>query len=97
ARYVALVPEAKRAEAKKLGDILVAGALARASLKDSARLVLVRAGSTPEGDEAVMRVILGDQDEAIRLISDYLTVNPSHRKGFATRTGWWWRDIQGNP
>jgi len=105
ARYVALVPEAKRAEAKKLGDILVAGALARALMKDSARHVLVRARSTPEedpsreleGDEAVMRVILGDQDEAIRLISDYLTVNPSHRKGFATRTGWWWRDIQGNP
>ena len=104
-RYVALVPEAKRPEAQKLGDILVAGALARASLKDSARRVLVRARATPEqdpsreleGDEAVIRVILGDQDEAIRLISDYLTVNPGHRKGFATRTGWWWRDIQGNP
>ena len=72
---------------------------------DSARHVLLRARATPEedpareleGDEAVIRVILGDQDEAIRLISDYLTVNPGHRKGFATRTGWWWRDIQGNP
>ena len=104
-RYVALVPEAKRPEAQKLGDILVAGALARAALADSARHILVRARATPEedpsreleGDEAVIRVILGEQDEAIRLISDYLTVNPGHRKGFATRTGWWWRDIQGNP
>jgi hypothetical protein len=43
-----------------------------------------------------MRVILGDQDEAVRLIADYLTVNPEHRRGFASRTGWWWRDLQSN-
>jgi hypothetical protein len=74
-------------------------------LPDSARHVLLRARATPsedpsrelEGNEAVIRVMLGDQDEAIRLIADYLTVNPGHRRGFATRTGWWWRDLQGNP
>jgi len=104
-RYVALNPEKQRAYAKKLGDILVAGALARAELPDSARHVLLRARATPEedpsrdleGTEAVVRVILGDHDEAVRLIADYLTANPGHRKGFATRTGWWWRDIQSNP
>jgi hypothetical protein len=104
-RYMALTSEKKRAYAQKLGDILVAGALARAGLPDSARHVLLRARATPEedpsrdleGTEAVIRVILGDQDEAVRLIADYLTANPGHRKGFATRTGWWWRDIQGNP
>src|SRR4026209_1742183 len=88
-----------------MADILVAGALARAQLPDSARHVLLRARATPEedpsreleGTEAVIRVILGDQDEAVRLIADYLGVNPGHRKGFATRTGWWWRDLQGNP
>jgi len=103
--YVALTPEKSRDYAKKMGDILVAGALARASLPDSARHVLLRARATPsedpsrelEGNEAVIRVMLGDQDEAIRLIADYLTVNPGHRRGFATRTGWWWRDLQGNP
>jgi len=103
--YVALTPEKSREYAKKMGDILVAGALARASLPDSARHVLLRARATPsedpsrelEGNEAVIRVMLGDQDEAIRLIADYLTVNPGHRRGFATRTGWWWRDLQGNP
>jgi serine/threonine-protein kinase len=104
-RFVALTPEKNRVFADKLGQILVAGALARAGLADSARHVLVRARATPEedpareleGDEAVIRVILGDQDEAVRLIADYLTVHPAHRKGFATRTGWWWRDLQGNP
>jgi hypothetical protein len=91
--------------ADKMGDILVAGALARAGLPDSARHVLLRARATPqqdpdrelEGNEAVMRVILGDQDEAVRLIADYLTVHPAHRKGFATRVSPWWRDLQSNP
>ncbi|HLQ43774.1 MAG TPA: hypothetical protein VK137_03515, partial [Planctomycetaceae bacterium] len=46
--------------------------------------------------EARVRVMLGDQDEAVRLLKDYLTVNPEHRKGFATRTMWWWRDLQSN-
>jgi serine/threonine-protein kinase len=103
--YIALNPEKNREYAKKMGDILVAGALVRAGLPDSARHVLLRARATPaedptrelEGNEAVIRVMLGDQDEAVRLIADYLTVNPAHRRGFATRTGWWWRDIQGNP
>ena len=104
-QYVSLTAEAKRPYADKLAQILVGGALARAGLPDSARHVLVRGRGTPqldpsrelEGFEAAMRVILGDQDEAVRLIADYLVVNPQHRKGFATRTGWWWRDLQGNP
>ena len=104
-KYVELSPAPSRVTAAKLGDILAAGALSRAGLADSARHVLLRARATPledptrelEGDEAVIRVMLGDHDEAIRLLSDYLTANPGHRKGFATRTGWWWRDLQGNP
>ena len=76
------------------------------SLADSARRVLdrVRAearGVDPErqlvGDEAVVRVILGDHDEAVRLIKEYLTVHPDHRSGFATGTVWWWRDLQSHP
>lgn len=104
-QYVALFAPDKRVMADKMGDILVAGALARAGLADSARHVLLRARATPEqdpdreleGNEAVMRVILGDQDEAVRLLADYLTVHPAHRKGFATRVSPWWRDLQSNP
>jgi TolB-like protein len=104
-QYVALSPADARLTADKMGDILVAGALARAGLPDSARHVLLKARATPEqdpdreleGNEAVIRVVLGDQDEAVRLIADYLTVHPAHRKGFATRVSPWWRDLQSNP
>lgn len=110
-RYVALTPEnandptQRRAYAEKMGDLLVGGALARAGLADSARSVLVRARANAEVDpdltlhgyEAAIRMILGEQDEAVRLLTSYLTANPGHGKGFATRTGWWWRDLQSNP
>ena len=88
---------------QRYGEILVAGALARASLSDSARRVLLRAreGATEVdprkelvGTEAVVRAILRDYDETVRLIEDYLVVNPEHRKGFANYTGPWWRDPQ---
>jgi len=95
----------KRPLAERTARVLVAGALARSQLKDSARAVLRSArtdatldpGREVAGSEATVRVILGDHDEAVRLIQDYLTVNPSHLKGFATRTGWWWRDLQAHP
>ena len=91
--------------ARKKADVFVAGAIVRAELADSARRVLLRSRATPQEDprhdvqgyEVVVRVMLKEQDEAIRLIEDYLTVNPEHRKGFAARTVWWWRDLQTNP
>jgi serine/threonine-protein kinase len=92
----------------KKGQVIVAGATARAGLADSARAVLIRARAAPqldphrelEGWEAAMRVMIGDEadrDTAVRLITDYLTVNPEHRRGFATRIHWWWRGLQNNP
>jgi serine/threonine-protein kinase len=84
------------------GQILVAGALARAGLSDSARHVLTRArvggDATVDprkelvGNEAVVRAILGDYDETVRLIEQYLVANPEHWRGFAKYTGPWWRD-----
>ena len=90
-------------------QVLVAGALARAGLADSARHVLIRARQgagvdvDPKkelvGNEAVVRAILGDFDETVRLIEEYLVANPEHWKGFAKYTGPWWRDqrLQTNP
>ena len=100
-----LVPPKDSAFELRLAQIIVGGALAKAQLPDSAKHVLERArppaGLDPEneliGYEAVMRVILGDQDEAVKLLTRYATTNPDHLKGFATGSGWWWRDIQGNP
>jgi serine/threonine-protein kinase len=103
---VKYAPARTKALDAKRAEILVAGSLARATLADSARRVLDRArldarAVDPErslaGNEAVIRVILGDRAEAVRLIKEYLTVNPDHRGGFSTGTVWWWRDLQNDP
>ncbi len=103
-QYAELFPDSARALPRKRAEVFVAGTLVRAGLKDSAHHVLLRTRATPQEDprhevqgyEVVVRVMLNEQDEAIRLIEDYLTVNPDHRRGFAARTVWWWRDLQGN-
>ena len=104
-RYVEMNAPAARPFADKYSRVLVAGALARTpQLADSARRVLKAARATPDVDparelagyEAVMRVILGDYDEAVDLIQSYVLIHPEHLKGFATRVSPWWRDLQGN-
>ena len=104
-QFKALVPARDTAIQFRKAQIIVAGALANAGLADSARHVLVRArppaSVDPEnqlmGYEAVVRVILGDQDEAVGLITRYVANKPDHLKGFARSNGWWWRDLQSNP
>jgi serine/threonine protein kinase len=85
--------------------MLVAAALARAGLADSARKVLDRsrgdATIDPSRDllidEAMVRTILGDKTEALRLLKTYLAANPEHRKGMAETQSWWWRDLKDDP
>ena len=85
--------------------MLVAAGLARAGMVDSARSVLKRsrgdATVDPSRDllidEAVVRVILGDRDEALKLLKLYLVANPGHRKGMANTQSWWWRDLKNDP
>ena len=104
-RYVALNNPAAREFADRFSRVLVAGALARDNLPDSARRVLLAARATPAldprreiaGYEAMVRVILGDYDEAVDLLDSYLAANPEHRKGFGSRVSPWWRDIQSFP
>ncbi|HVT39508.1 MAG TPA: protein kinase [Gemmatimonadaceae bacterium] len=105
-RYLDLTPATRRPIVELEGRLYAAGGLVRAGLADSARHVITdvlrRATSEidPQKDlaaiSAAMYVMLGDQDKAVDELKDYLTVNPEHRKGFATRVGWWWRDLQGN-
>jgi eukaryotic-like serine/threonine-protein kinase len=102
---VRLTPERGRPYAQLLEQIFVAGVLARAGLADSARHVLARSTGNAEidpqkelrGYEAVVRVMLGDKDEALRLLDEYLVANPSHREGFRKIVHWWWRPIQDDP
>jgi TolB-like protein len=89
----------------KEAQMLVAAGLARAGMADSARRVLLRSRADPSLDpnrdlletEAMVRTILGDRGEAVRLLKMYLVANPQHRKGMAETTVWWWRDLKTDP
>jgi len=85
--------------------MLVAMALARAGLKDSASRVAERAradatlDTTRELDqlEAIVRLMLGQPDEAIRRLSTYLAANPQNREAMAKDETWWFRDLRKDP
>jgi serine/threonine-protein kinase len=87
------------------GQMLVALALARAGLADSARAVAVRARGDATIDptrdqayyEALVRIQLGDQDEAIRLLSTYVAANPQMREGIAKDQTWLLADLRSDP
>jgi serine/threonine-protein kinase len=99
---VRLSPERNRPYQQNFQQIFVAAVLARAGLADSARHVLQRSKGTADidpqkellGYEAMARVMLGDKDEALRLLDEYLVANPKHREGFRKIVHWWWRPIQ---
>lgn len=68
----------------------VAMALMRAGLPDSARAVALRGRAGPNVDplretallESVLRTWLGDEDEAVSLLTQYLAANPGADEGF---------------
>jgi serine/threonine-protein kinase len=102
---VRLTPERVRPYGQLYDQIWVAAVLARAGLPDSARHVLERSKGNAEVDpqkellgyQAFVRVMLGDKDEALRLLDEYFTANPKHREGFRKSVHWWWRPIQSDP
>ena len=102
AEYERAVPPREQEFYRREGQIVVAAALGRAGLVDSAHRVLVRARADrtidPRGElmgyEAVVRTMLGDKKEAVDLLQQYLTDHPEHRRGFAKVNSWWWRDLQ---
>ncbi|HEX6313286.1 MAG TPA: hypothetical protein VFZ73_00440, partial [Gemmatimonadaceae bacterium] len=75
------------------------------ALRDSARKVLISARGDREVDptqeltgyEAIMRVQMGDIDEALDLLGRYVAVNPTHSFQVGGNTHWWWRDIRNHP
>jgi len=101
---VRLTPERDRAVKQLVEHVWVAAVLGRAGLKDSARRVLDRSRGSPEidptrevlGYHVVVRTMLGDKDEALRLLAEYLVANPRHREGFRN-VHWWWRSLQDDP
>jgi TolB-like protein len=86
------------------GRIIVGGVLARAGMPDSANAVFLDARPTPDVDptrellglEAVFRLQMGQEQEALDLVRTYLTASPAHRGGWRWSAHWWWRPLQGN-
>jgi serine/threonine-protein kinase len=102
---VKLYPPNEREFRKREGQILVAMALARAGLPDSARAVALRARADATIDpgrellyyEAMLRNLLGDRDEALRLVGMYLATNPQDRETMAKDDSWWWEGLRDDP
>jgi eukaryotic-like serine/threonine-protein kinase len=106
AGIVSLSSPTRREYARREAEIFTAGVLARAGLTDSARRTLKRARAgidvDPDRDlvglEAVIReTTLGDREEALRLLAQYLVANPSHKSGMARSPTWWWRNMRTDP
>jgi serine/threonine-protein kinase len=90
---------------RREGQLFVAMALVRAGLPDSARAVALRARADATVDpareliyyEAMLRNMLGDRDEALRLIGVYLAANPQDRASMAKDESWWWEGLRDDP
>jgi len=104
--YVRLSPPNQRDFIRLRGQMLVAMALARAGLADSAKAVAVRSRADANLDpprelvsfEAIVHTILGEKDEAIRLLGLYYATNPQQRTAGGDKDEtWWYRDLQGDP
>ncbi len=96
------MPAAARAYYESTGMILIGGVMARAGQADSARALWreARVGSDVDEQrelrslEAAMRVLVGDHDEAVDLLEQYVMVNPGHFSS-NSRLHWWWHDLVG--
>ena len=108
---VAGYPPSAREYRRRRGQLLVAMVIARAStaqrdLRDSARAVALRARtSDPAIDptrelayiEALLRNLLGDRDEALKLLTLYLATNPQDRSTLANDQTWWLAGLRDDP
>ncbi len=100
-----LVPERLREEYDHMARMVVGGVLARVGMVDSASAVLdnARAGLAVDENnellsyEAVMRVINGQQDEAVDLLTRYVALNPDHSFDIEGDLHWWWEDLRNHP
>ena len=98
-------PASIRAFSSLRGQMLAAMGLFRAGLADSAKATAVHARGNPQIDpayellfyEAQLRSLLGDKDEAIRLLTTYFANNPAQRTFFKNDQSWWWDGIRSDP
>ena len=103
--YERLSPPNQRTFQRLTGQMLVALALARAGLADSARAVAVRSRGDAELDptrelallESLVRIMVDDRDEALRQLSTYVATNPQFRASLAKDQTWWFQGLRDDP
>jgi serine/threonine-protein kinase len=86
-------------------QMVIAVPIARAGLVDSARRVIERSRAGRDldprghltGAEVLIRALIGDKEEALRLLEMYLTSHPEHRVGYTRHNNWWYRSLQDDP
>jgi hypothetical protein len=101
----AMLPHDAYEDSGRRYHMAVAAVLARAGQADSARHVLLAARATPQEDperelesvEAFVRGLLGDKDEAFRLLKSYYAANPEHLVAADKDNAWWWRPLRDDP
>jgi serine/threonine-protein kinase len=84
---------------------LVAGAIGRAGLKDSAEHVLTSVDDRPDIDptldatqaKAIVWAQIGNKDAAIKALARYLSANPARAIGFDDEHSWIWRSVHDDP
>jgi hypothetical protein len=47
--------------------------------------------------EALVRELLGQRDEALALLKQFIVAKPEHRTGYANSQSWWWRGLKTDP
>ena len=98
-------PGPEQAYYRQVGQIWAGAAITRAGLLDSARNVLDRARADrrddPQGQlafqEAFARLLLGERDEALDLLSEYVASNPALEHDPSSAVHWWWFDLRDDP
>ena len=104
-QYARMYPENQQEYRRKRAQIFLSMALANAGLPDSARAVALRSRANPGVDptndlmylEVAARNVMGDRDEALRLLGRYLATNPQDRESLARDETWFFKGLRDDP
>ncbi|HET7239706.1 MAG TPA: hypothetical protein VFI77_01030, partial [Gemmatimonadales bacterium] len=104
-QYLELTPPNLRVLNQYYGRMLVAIALARAGLRDSALATArsARADSTVDVTrdltmlEAIVHNLLGQRSDALDDLEVYYRANPQLRAGMSRDETWWWTELRRDP
>ena len=104
-QYARMYPQNQQEYRRKRAQIMLSMALANAGLRDSARAVALRSRADPRIDptndlvflEVAARNVMGDRDEAVRLLGRYLATNPQDRESIARDESWFFKGLRDDP